>query len=123
MWKTLRVVEKTTSCRGVVDIRISRDIEEPIIVITGYYDTVRAGILDRCTVLIPNDESTLEHKMDTRTVFYHLKSGKKVVIDYGDEYEPTYAVIKEITEEDRKIIDELKWLEAVWLNAREYHDL
>jgi len=87
-------------------------IREPLILITGYYDTVRHGILKRFAVVIPK-QGVIRREICGGVIYYHLKSGKKVVIYYGDAEEPALAKIKEMDDSDFEEIRKLQEVEKL----------
>jgi hypothetical protein len=92
-----------------IGIRKSDKVSEPVVVVKGYYDTVRSGVLETFTLVVPEnakikrvqisgvDEIIKVEYGDNTKYYYH---------QFGDPYDPAILRIakNEEIEEAEKII-------------------
>ena len=109
----LEVKEIVSHARGTLHGVKIADVQEPMILITDYYPTVRYGTLDYFVVVIPNNTEIIERKTSWGKILYLPALKKKVVISYGDAATPDRASIEDMTDIDFQEIEELRRAERI----------
>jgi len=111
--KEFKALEEVTIAEGSGHVVFSDKVDKPIIIITGYYETIRCGTLDEFIVLIPKKTKVYIKRRWNGAVYYLPELGLMVKWRRGDADTPDKAEILEMTEDDYKEIEKLKELEKL----------